>query len=231
MNTAQSNLRHLVYDPNLVVEMILDRLQRSVDELGRAAMAIPGGRSPGPVLSVLAGRMPDAVRKRLHLFWVDERAVPPGHKERNSSTTLGDWEEGGPLPEYIYPMPAETQDLESAAREYAGLLAEVTDGLPLDLCLLGVGEDGHIASLFPHHPGLLRDEPVIAVYDSPKPPPRRLTLSLQVISTAGLRIILAPGREKGIVFKEASKGPDPVLPVSLLPRYKTVWFVDQSLVV
>ncbi len=228
MNTAQNNLRHLLYDPNSVAEMILDKLQRSVDELGRATMAIPGGRSPGPVLSVLAGRLPDEVRKRLHLFWVDERSVPPGDKERNSSATLGAWKQGGPLPKYVYPMPAEYQDLESAAREYAQILARVTDGSPLDLCLLGVGEDGHIASLFPNHPGILKDDPVFAVYDSPKPPPRRLTLSLQVISAAGLRIVLAPGREKGIVFKEVIKGPDPALPVSLLPRDNTVWFVDES---
>ena len=209
--------------------MILDKLRRAVEERGRAAMAIPGGRSPGPVLTALAGRLPDEVRRRLHLFWVDERSVPPGDKKRNSSATLAAWKRGGPLPAYIYPMPAEYQDLEAGAREYAETLDRVTDGRPLDLCLLGVGEDGHIASLFPNHPGLRRDEPVFAVYDSPKLPPRRLTLSLPVLCAAGVRVVLAPGREKGLIFNEAVKGPDPSLPVSLLPSNNTVWFADEQI--
>ncbi len=227
MNVEKQNLRTQVYGPDLVAEVILDELRRAIEERGQATMAIPGGRSPGPVLTSLAGRLPEEVRQRLHLFWVDERGVPSGDKDRNSSATLAAWERGGPLPGHIYPMPAEYQDLESAAREYAETLKEVTDGRPLDLCLLGVGEDGHIASLFPDHPGLLREEPVCAVYDSPKPPLRRLTLSLPVISSAGLRIVLASGREKGLVFDRAAKGPEPSLPASLLPVDNTIWFVDE----
>jgi 6-phosphogluconolactonase len=226
MNVEKQNLHALVFDPDLVAEVILDELRRAVEERGRAVIAIPGGRSPGPVLTALAGRLPEEVRSRLHLFWVDERSVPPGDKERNSSATLAAWKQGGPLPAYVYPMPAEYQDLEAAAREYAGTLDEVAEGRSLDLCLLGIGEDGHIASLFPNHPGLLRDEPVFAVYDSPKPPLRRLTLSLPIISSAGLRIVLASGREKGLVLNRAAKGPDPSLPVSLLPSKNTIWFVD-----
>ncbi len=227
MNVEKSNLLVQVYDQDRVAEVILDELRRVIEERGQATMAIPGGRSPGPVLTALAGRMADEVRSNLHLFWVDERAVSPGDKERNSSSTLAAWEEGGELPEYIYPLPAEYQDMEAAAREYAGILDRVTEGHPIDLCLLGVGEDGHIASLFPDHPGLQREESVFAVYDSPKPPLRRLTLSLPVISSAGLRIVLASGREKGLVLERAAKGPDPSLPVSLLPTENTIWFVDE----
>ena len=231
MNAEKQNLRSQVYNPDLVAEVILDKLRQAIEEEGSAVMAIPGGRSPGPVLTALAGRIPDEVRSRLHLFWVDERSVPPGDTERNSRATLAAWKLGGPLPANVYPMPAEYQDLEASAREYAGVLDRVTDGRPLDLCLLGVGEDGHIASLFPNHPGLLRDEPVFAVYDSPKPPLRRLTLSLPIISSAGLRMVLASGREKGLVLNRAAKGPDPSLPVSLIPRENTIWFVDEPIVI
>lgn len=226
MNVERYNLHAQIYDPDLVAEVILDELRRAVDKHGLVTMAIPGGRSPGPVLTALAGRMPDEVRCRLHLFWVDERSLPPGDKERNSSATLAAWKRGGPLPAHVYPMPAEYQDLEAAAREYGGTLDKVTEARPLDLCLLGVGEDGHLASLFPDHPGLRRSEPVFAVYDSPKPPLRRVTLSLPVISSAGLRIVLASG-EKGLLFNRAGKGPDPSLPVSLLPVKNTIWFVDK----
>jgi len=227
MNAEQYSLRAQVYDPIQAAETILDKLRWAVEERGKAVMAIPGGRSPVPVLTALAGRMPDEVRRRLHLFWVDERSVPPGDKERNSSATLAAWERGGPLPGYIYSMPAEYQNLDEAAREYAETMDRVTDGRPIDLCLLGVGEDGHIASLFPDHPGLRRDEPVFAVYDSPKPPLRRLTMSLPVLCSAGVRVILASGREKGLIFNQAVKGSNPSLPVSLLPADNTLWFIDE----
>ena len=227
MNIAECKLHKLLYDPHLAARIILNELHRSIGERGWATLAIPGGRTPGPVLTALAGQMPDEVRRRIHLFWVDERSVPLDDKERNSSATMAAWDDGGPLPEYIYPMPAEYQNLDEAAREYAATMDRVTGGRPLDLCLLGVGEDGHIASLFPNHPGLRRDEPVFAVYDSPKPPLRRLTLSFPVLCSAGVRVILAFGREKGLVFNQAVKGPNPSLPVSLLPAENTIWFIDE----
>ncbi|MFH1037719.1 MAG: 6-phosphogluconolactonase [PVC group bacterium] len=217
----------LPYNLHRVAEVLLGRLREAVAGRGRAALAIPGGRSPGPVLGVLAGLLPEAVRRHLYLFWVDERAVPPGHRDRNDAAALAAWEEGGPLPAYIRPMPAGDGDLERAAADYAGTLQRATGGRPLDACLLGVGEDGHIASLFPDHPALEREGPVVAVYDSPKPPPRRLTLSLPVIGRAALRVVLAPGEKKGAVRRRAAAGPDPSLPVSLLPPENTVWFVDQ----
>ncbi|MEA1927621.1 MAG: 6-phosphogluconolactonase [Candidatus Auribacterota bacterium] len=227
MRNAQYNLRPLIYEPGRVGGVIMEALGRAVAEKGQAVMAIPGGRSPGPVLVELAGKLPEEIRKHLHLFWVDERGVSPEDKECNSRSTLATWKKGGPLPEYIYPMPAENPDLEAAARKYAGTLDKITEGRPIDLCLLGIGEDGHCASLFPDHPGLGRGEAVFAVYDSPKPPPRRLTLSLPVLRAAGLRVILAAGKEKGLVFEKAIKGHDPSIPVSLLPVENTIWFVDE----
>ena len=153
---------------------------------GVATLAIPGGRSPGPVLTELAGICSPFVREHLHLFWVDERAVPVGHDDRNDKATLAAWQAGGDLPAAVHAMPAEQTDLDAAAQAYGETLQNVCQGRPLDVVFLGYGEDGHIASLFPHHDGLDELGLVFPITDSPKPPSRRLSLTLPVIDQAGL---------------------------------------------
>jgi 6-phosphogluconolactonase len=126
-------------------------------------------------------------------------------------------------------MPAE-DDLEPAAIRYAAVLHEATAGRPLDACLIGLGEDGHLASLFPHHPGLRELSDCFAIHDSPKPPPCRLTLSLPVIATARLRMVLCLGAAKGWCWRRFRSGPDHGCPASLLPRQDTNWYLDDAAV-
>jgi len=216
------------YRPAAAAEAVLKALDSSFRKSGQVSLAISGGRSPLPLLTLLAAMIPGSLRSSLHLFWVDERAVPRGHPDRNDCVTLRAWREGGRPPGHVHPFPAEEPDLEEAARKYAETLERILGERPLDLCLLGIGEDGHIGSLFPHHPALKKAGPVRAIYDSPKPPPRRLTLSLPFISRAGRRIVLAPGEAKAKVYRQATRGPDEGIPVSLLPRRNTDWFVDQA---
>ena len=220
----------LPYTPSAVADALLGLLDQAAAERGRATLAIPGGRSPGPVLTALAERLDPFVRNRLHLLWVDERAVPVGHPDRNDLPTLAAWKAGGPLPAAVHAMPAEADDLEAAASAYAASLKAATGGGVLDVVLLGIGEDGHVASLFPHHPGLQELDPVFAVTDSPKPPARRLTLSLPVLTEARSRFILGLGAAKGAVYAAARQGPDRALPVSLLPRGGTTWYLDDAAV-
>ncbi len=125
-------------------------------------------------------------------------------------------------------MPAEEADLQAAAERYALVLQQATQGAGLDAVLLGVGEDGHIASLFPRHAGLSELSEVFPVYDSPKPPLRRLTVSIGVLRNAGLLAILALGAAKGLVVRAASGTADPARPASLLPRDRTRWYVDDA---
>jgi 6-phosphogluconolactonase len=217
----------LPYGPAAVAEALLEVLDAAVAARGRATLAVPGGRSPGAVVTALAGILTPFVRDRLHLLWLDERAVAPGHPERNDAAILAAWRQGGALPAAVHPMPAEAADLDAAAGVYAATLAAATGGGPLDACLVGIGEDGHLASLFPDHPGLRELDPVFAVRDSPKPPPCRLTLSLPVIAAARCRMVLALGAAKRVVAQRVLTGPpDPQLPASLLPRAGTVWWVD-----
>ena len=220
----------LPYQPQTVAEALATTLDQAAFKRGYATLAIPGGRSPGPVLTALAGMLDPFVRSRLHLLWLDERAVPIGHADRNDLPTLAAWQAGGPLPAHVHPMPAEAADLDAAAETYQQTLRSATrDGI-LDACLIGIGEDGHFASLFPDHPGLSELAEVFPVFDSPQPPPRRLTRGLAPIARARLRLVLALGQAKGVVARRARSGPDRALPISLLPLADTVWFLDDPAV-
>src|SRR5262245_54030730 len=134
----------LPYQPDTVAEALATLLDAAAAANGRATLAIPGGRSPGPVLTALAKLVDGFLRPRLHLLWLDERAVPPGHADRNDAPTLAAWKAGGELPGHVHPMPAERDDLHAAAADYTRTLHEATGGAGLDVCLVGMGEDGHI---------------------------------------------------------------------------------------
>jgi 6-phosphogluconolactonase len=218
----------LPYLPTTVAEALATLLDDAAAARGRATLAIPGGRSPGPVLTELARILTPFVRQRLHLLWLDERAVPRGHADRNDAPTLAAWQAGGPLPAHVHIMPTEAADLDAAADTYAATLSEATAGNPLDVCLIGIGEDGHLASLFPDHPGLAELATVFAVTDSPKPPLRRLTLGLGPLSQARQRLVLALGGAKGDVYRRAQYGPQRNLPISLLPKPGTTWYLDDA---
>jgi 6-phosphogluconolactonase len=220
----------LPYTPTAVAETLANALDQAVFKHGYATLAIPGGRSPGPALTALAGMLDSYARSRLHLLWLDERAVPMDHPDRNDAPTLAAWQQGGPLPAHVHPMPADEPDLEAAAERYAQTLASATQGRGLDACLVGIGEDGHLASLFPRHPGLSELAPILAIVDSPKPPPRRLTLSLPVLTKAHLLLILALGAAKGRIARQVAAGPSREIPVSLLPTGRCIWFGDDAAV-
>lgn len=216
------------YSPAIVAESILASLDAAAAARGRASLAIPGGRSPGAVLAHLAGICPDFVRERLDLLWLDERAVPVGHADRNDAPTLAAWSSGGALPARVHAMPAEQADLEAAAEAYAATLRDATIDGRIDVCLVGLGEDGHLASLFPRHQGLREVADCFAVTDSPKPPPRRLTLSLPVLHRARRRVVLCLGAAKSWTWQAWRRGPDTTCPASMLPASGTDWYLDDA---
>lgn len=157
-------------------------------------LGLSGGRTPIDIYRLLANPMPEpASWSNADLFFADERDAPPTEPESNY------WEvrkvlvePAGIPPSRVHRMKADSQDLEAAAAEYDELLEE-----PLDLLVLGLGEDGHVASLFPGSRWLEeRERRVVPVYDSPKLPPRRLTITPRVIHEAREVLVLASGREK-----------------------------------
>jgi len=174
-----------------------------------ASLVLTGGRIGTRVLAELAAAPArDAVDWRhVDIWWGDERFLPAGHKERNETgarAALLDHVEVDPA--RVHPMPPsdgpDGDNPEAAAERYAAELRQATtpeDHGPVpsfDVLLLGIGPEGHIASLFPGMPALYDDRPVVAVRGAPKPPPTRLTMTLPAINTAREIWILAAGAEK-----------------------------------
>jgi 6-phosphogluconolactonase len=189
--------------PGEVADALAERVRREFRERGSLDLALPGGSVAGTLVPRLAALGLDWAR--VNLYWVDERAVPPGHADSNFRLA-------GPLvallpARNVHRMEADLPDLEAAAAAYERILPA------LDLAILGVGSDGHVASLFPGHP-LLREERrrVAPVLDSPKPPRRRITLTLPALRGARSLVVAATGAAKA----EAVRARDPALPVALV---------------
>jgi 6-phosphogluconolactonase len=213
----------VVADAGALARALVDRLSdatREADEAGvRLSMALPGGSAAETLLPELARASVDWTR--WDFFWSDERAVAPDHPDSNYG--LGQRLFLGPIgsePGRVHRMRAEGPDLEAAARDYeVELVAILGDPPALDFVLMGMGPDGHVCSLFPGHPAL-REETrrVLAIADSPKPPPRRVTLSLPALEAARVVCVAAFGEGKAEVVKAALEDPGSTLPVARVAK-------------
>jgi 6-phosphogluconolactonase len=147
------------------------------------------------------------------LFWGDERAVPPDSNDSNFGlanemllTPLA-----SKAPQAVR-MQAELPDLSAAARDYGAALPSA-----LDLLILGVGEDGHVCSLFPGHRALMvEDARAIAIEDSPKPPPRRLTLTMSYVLRSRNVWVIAVGERKRRLLQDAISRSAVATPIDLV---------------
>lgn len=204
-------------------------VERALADRGLFALALAGGSVATTFVPTLA-RLPFDW-SRTAIVWADERAVPPSDPESNYAIARRLWFEPQGVPDRaIHRMPADAPDLTAAANTYADTLMRVLGAPPrLDLALLGVGPDGHVASLFPAHPLLAEERAwVAAVTDAPKAPARRLTLTLPALATAGRIVFAATGRAKAHCLREALEQPGSELPVALLTRraHRAVFLLD-----
>ena len=199
---------------------------------GTAHLVVTGGGILEKVLGALAS-VPDGFDwSKVHVWWGDERYVPSDSDDRNDLPALRLLFDR--VPAALHRMPASDAGFaspEDAASSYAAELAEAAggSGVPaFDLVLLGVGPDGHCASLFPGHPGTrVTDRPVIAVHDSPKPPPTRLSLTFPALDAATQVWFVASGDGKADAVAAAVGGAD--VP-SARPRGRagTYWLIDRD---
>jgi 6-phosphogluconolactonase len=167
----------------------------SVARRGRFVFAVSGGHTPWVMLRALAEEV--VPWDKVHLVQVDERVAPPGDPDRNSTHLRESLLDHAPLPpEQVYAMPVELTDLEEAARQYAATLAKIAGTPPvLDLIHLGLGPDGHTASLVPGDPVLQvhdADVAVTGIYQGR----RRITLTYPLINRAQRLLWLVTGSEK-----------------------------------
>jgi len=191
---------------------------------GRFLLAVSGGRTPWQMLRTLA-REP-LPWDRIHVFQVDERVAPAGDPDRNA-THLRACFEGTPLgSDHIHAMPVEDFDLDGAARRYAATLQELA-GAPatLDLIHLGLGPDGHTASLVPNDPVLAvtdRDVALTGIYQGR----RRMTLTYPTLNRARAILWLATGSDKAEVLPRLRDG-DQSIPAGRIRRSGALIIADQ----
>jgi len=183
---------------------------------GSRTLVLAGGATPRRCYELLS-RLP-VQWARVSVLFGDERCVPPAHPDSNyamAREALLDHV----APATVHRIPAELGPDEGAI-EYAKVVRSV---LPLDVVLLGVGEDGHTASLFPGHPALQANGLTAGVRQAPKPPPERVTLTLEVLRSARRVIVLATGAGKADAVARAQRGE---VPAGMIERAR--WMIDAA---
>ena len=217
-----------------VAEALAARLMARLTELQRDALtpqvALTGGRIATKAYERLGteGGSSAVSWSRVGLWWGDERFVPADDADRNARQALTALA-GLPLDqEQVHPMPASGDglDLDAAAEAYDAELGETT----FDICLLGMGPDGHVASLFPEHPSSYADGRVIGVRSSPKPPPERISLTLEVINRSAEVWFCVTGSDKAAAARMALSGAGPIqVPAAgVRGRERTLWLMDRD---
>jgi len=205
-------------------DWLAQEIGKAIGARGGCAIALSGGETPRPVYRELsaAPRIDRVQWNRVHVYFVDERAVPPDDPASNYRTARETLLERVAIPaSQIHRMEAERPDVNAAAAEYEQLLPAA-----LDILVLGMGSDGHTASLFPESPALGERVRRVVHAQSPTPPVNRLTITPPVIATARLIVVLVTGSEKAPQVAKVLRGPvNPELLPAQLARPGT-WFVD-----
>jgi 6-phosphogluconolactonase len=235
----------VVPDAELLAEAVAARLlTRLVDAQavrGTASVVLTGGSIGIAVLAAIhrAGARRAAVDwRRIDVWWGDERFVPVDDPERNERQAREALLDGLDLdPVRVHPMPAadgpDGEDAEAAAARYADELRRAAPAdhevPPFDLLLLGVGPDGHTASIFPEAPGAHDERLVLAVHGSPKPPPTRITLGFPALNAARDVWFVVAGESKAQAVAMALSGAGRVqVPAAgVSGRGGTLWLLDE----
>jgi 6-phosphogluconolactonase len=222
---------------------IITTLVERLASTGTAHICLTGGGIGTAVLAaVAASPARDAVDwGRLHVWWGDERYLPEGDPERNETSARAALLSLVPVdPGRVHAMPAPNgadSDVEAAAARYAEELAMASrpenhgPAPAMDILLLGIGPDAHVASLFPGQPALHDDRSVAAVRGAPKPPPTRITLTLPTLNAARETWILASGAGKAGAVRLAlteGAGAFQVPAAGVRGRERTLFLVDEA---
>ena len=190
------------------------------------SLAISGGRTPWEMLKILSKA--DLPWQRVNLFQVDERVAPDGHADRNL-TQLFQAIAGTPMVTQlrIFPMPVLAEDLEEGCREYTHVLDEVTEGKGLDLIHLGLGSDGHTASLVPGDGVLDTEDRLVACTQNLYQGRIRMTLTYPLLNSAKQLLWIVTGSEKQEMVKRLLQQ-DPSIPAGSIRQENALLMVDQA---
>ena len=214
-------------------DLILSRLQTAIEARDRFTIALAGGSTPKPLYEALSNQ--SLPWSKIHIFWGDERYVPATHEDSNQLMTRQAWLDKVDIPDRnIHPVNTTSQDPERDAREYEARLQEVFQTKQgefpaFDLILLGMGDDGHTASLFPQTEALEVRDRLITVGNKDGQP--RITFTVPLINQASCVIFLVAGANKRPALKEvfAEQGDEIQYPSRLIqPQGELIWLLDRA---
>jgi 6-phosphogluconolactonase len=219
---------------------LVNAIQAAAAARGRALIVLTGGGNGIGLLKYLGTRGQQIDWSKVHLFWGDERYVPEDDDERNDKQARAALLDHIDIPSsHVHTMPASDgefgSDLGAAALAYEQLLAANAEpGQPVphfDVHLLGMGPEGHINSLFPDTPAVRETtRMVVAVKDSPKPPPQRITLTLPAVQRSREVWLMVSGAAKADAAAAAIGGAQPVsIPAAgAVGQETTLWLLDEE---
>ncbi|MFP4250769.1 MAG: 6-phosphogluconolactonase [Armatimonadota bacterium] len=221
-----------------LAEEVARQLGNAVADRETATLALSGGSTPRRLHEILAQEHPEVDWRRVHVFWGDERFVPRDSEDSNyrmaRETLLG----AIPIPDAnVHPWPVEMSEPESAALAMQVEMERVFGSSALeapaprfDVMLLGMGDDGHTASLFPHSPALRARDRWTVRSEAPDEPRDRLTFTLPVLNAARHIHFLVAGESKHAALRCAMDDPSPDCPASLVrPEEGTLsWWLDEE---
>ncbi|MFA7323659.1 MAG: 6-phosphogluconolactonase [Candidatus Nanopelagicales bacterium] len=233
-------LRHA--DADALAEAAAGRLVAAVveaqEQRGQAHVVLTGGGIGTAVLVALAASPAVSAIDwhRIHLWWGDERYLPTGDPERNDTAAHVALIDQVAIPRdrvHSIPGPDTSDSPQAAALAYGESLLRIGEGaLPeFDVVLLGIGPDAHVASLFPEHPATHAVGNVVAVHNSPKPPPTRVSLTFAALNNARQALILASGPSKAEAVRlalEEHAGPLQVPASGIHAAQQTLFLIDEE---
>ncbi len=203
----------------LAAEQLAEAIGEALATRGAAHVALSGGGTPRPAYELLGALVEDW--SAVHVWFADERCVGPDDPESNVRLVRETLDAPGAT---VHRMRGELGP-EAGAAAYDRELGDVV----LDVVLLGMGPDGHTASLFPHNPALdVSGVRAVGVHDSPKPPPERISLTRETLDRARRLILLVAGADKAAALAAALGTPSPGTPLSLLERARLDVIADAA---
>ena len=213
--------------------VVLEKMQTAISERGQSTITIAGGGTPKPLYEAIASQ--SLPWEKIHVFWGDERYVPPDHPDSNQKMARQAWLDQVNFPEEnIHPMPTEAGDPAADAEKYEAQLQnffQVSAGeFPVfDIILLGIGDDGHTASLFPHTEVLKVRDRLVSVGNKDGNP--RLTFTAPLINHSRCVLFLVAGAGKQTAVKQifAPKADEMSYPARLIqPSGELWWLLDRA---
>ncbi|MBL8612879.1 MAG: 6-phosphogluconolactonase [Myxococcales bacterium] len=211
-------------------------LREGVTDRGGATIALSGGSTPKATYELLAKEPIDWTK--VQFFFVDERAVPPDHERSNFRLAKSAWLDPAKVPEKnVFRMPADEADAAAAAKRYEDLVrANVRlkkDGLPnIDVVVLGIGDDGHTASLFPKRPEVDVTDRLVVAVPAEGDREARLTMTAPLLEHARASVILAVGKSKHLPLEKVWQvtGTTAETPARIVRSFKgsVTWVIDRA---